>query len=146
MLLKLAKLVKFELAFNLEKTQMDVNSSDCSWCRWWMDWDSNPLKDYLHCRIRIPIQIPTANRIATLYYTERITLNRVRFGFQSLLLNTTRKHSSRMRTVRCSGRRRMSAQGDVCLGGGPGGGCLSDTPSPLWTEWLTDMGKNITLP
>ena len=70
-------------------------------------------------------------------------------------------HSSRIRTVRCSGRR---GGGGVCLGrwvsaqeGGvcPGRGCLPRAGSdpvhagihpPLWTEFLTHACENITFP
>ena len=72
-------------------------------------------------------------------------------------------HSSRMRTVRCSGcliwggevsARGASAQGGVCLGGVClGGRCLpggvylgGHTPPPLWTEFLTHACENITFP
>ena len=64
----------------------------------------------------------------------------------------TRMHSSRMRTVRCSGR--LLGQGGVCPGrvsawGGCllGGGCLPDgctPPFPLWTKFLTHACENIT--
>ena len=42
---------------------------------------------FLHCRIRITIQIliRTANQTATLYYVELFTLHKVRFRFQSQL-------------------------------------------------------------
>ena len=43
-------------------------------------------------------------------------------------------HSSRMRTVRCSGR-----VGGVCLGG------VHLTPPPPWTEFLTHACENITI-
>ena len=63
-------------------------------------------------------------------------------------MTETRMHSSRMRTVRCSG----------CLGGClPKGGCLprgisqhalGQTPPPppaLWTKFLTHASENITV-
>ena len=89
---------------------------------------------------------------------------------------TTRMHSSRMRTVRCSGRpgvsaqegclaRGVSAYGGVCLSvywcwdthtprvdtppGSDQGGCVSQHAlrhTPLWTEFLTHACENITFP
>ena len=56
----------------------------------------------------------------------------------------TRMHSSRMRTVRCSGcllvEGGLSAQEGVCPGR------VSVRRPPLWTESITDRCKNITLP
>ena len=62
----------------------------------------------------------------------------------------TRMHSSRMRTVRCSGRLSWGVGGCLARGGLPGGVCLGGgvcpgwyvwsgwcTPPPLWTEWQT---------
>ena len=48
----------------------------------------------------------------------------------------TRMHSSRMRTVRCSGR---------LIGGGMSVGGVYTSPSP-WTEFLTHTCENITFP
>ena len=84
-----------------------------------------------------------------------------------LQLCETRMHSSRMRTVRCSGHRGWGGlpMGGVCLGGSawgclPGAGCLPRGsclggvyPSmqwgrhpPLWIEFLTHACENITFP
>ena len=52
---------------------------------------------------------------------------------------STRKHSSRMRTVRLLG-------GGVSLPGGVYPSMHWGRPPPLWTEWLTDRCKNITFP
>ena len=58
------------------------------WCKEWA-WDPltalRHLMAYLHCRVRIPIPIRTANKIATLYYVHLFTLHRVGFRFQSWL-------------------------------------------------------------
>ena len=54
-------------------------------------------------------------------------------------------HSSRMRTVRSSGRWRRG----VCPGGAHGEclpQCMLGYTPPSWTEWLTDACENIILP
>ena len=54
-------------------------------------------------------------------------------------------HSSRMRTVRCSGR--LIKEG--CLPAQGGGGCLPRvvyTSPSQWTEFLTHICENITFP
>ena len=68
------------------------------------------------------------------------------------------QYSSRMRTVRCNGRRGLYPGEGVCPGGLPGGvckgGCLPHSPlpsacwdtPPLWTELLTHTCENITFP
>ena len=89
----------------------------------------------------------------------RFVVEKLRHGASNTVSHTvlgnlyqTRMHSSRMRTVRFSGRRGGLASGqEGCLPGGVcPGGCLPGgrgfTPPLLWTEWLTDRCKNITFP
>ena len=60
-------------------------------------------------------------------------------------------HSSRMRTVPCSGRRGggVAARGGVCIQGVCPGRCLLEggvSQHALWTEFLTHAYENITFP
>ena len=60
-------------------------------------------------------------------------------------------YSSRMRTVRCSGRLGWGVSGELCpgvcvRGVSRGGVCPGGYTSPLWTEFLTHACENITFP
>ena len=46
----------------------------------------------------------------------------------------------------CRGVSAQKGMGVSAWGGVSAQWCLPDTPSPLWTEWLSDRCKNTTLP
>ena len=95
----------------------------------------------------------------------RLSVKDIDFDVQNMLILKTRKQSSRIRIVRCSGRlggvgegvcvcvsRGVCVSGEcVCRGGVCPGVCVSQhpmgqTPPPLWTGFLTHACENITFP
>ena len=80
--------------------------------------------------------------------------NIIKSWFAEQCIWKTRKHSSRMRTVRCSGRllgvslprggllpRRGLCPGKGCVCSGGYIPACTEADTPLWTEWLTDRCK-----
>ena len=93
---------------------------------------------YYFYKERVPVQSQIVKDIsrASAHYSENVTSTS---ADHHEFTSQTRMHSSRMRTVRSSGRRGVgvSARGE-CLPQ-----CMLGY-TPPWTEWLTDRCKNIT--
>ena len=91
---------------------------------------------YYFYKERVPVQSQIVKDIsrAAAHYSENVTSTS---ADHHEFTSQTRMHSSRMRTVRSSGRVGVSARGvSASLHAG--------IHTPPWTEWLTDRCKNIT--